>query len=306
MNYENIGKFIQERRKEKSLTQKELANILGITDKAVSKWERGLGCPDVSLLEELSKCLDCSIGEILQGSKYSDEIIDKDKLDNYTINTLEYGKNDMKKAINAFLTFIILFIALLLVIVNINSMFKVHKEYKNIFIENATSYENYEKDVKEVLNNISIIKKNQGKFSDWHYSIAIKDLTKIEEDLNNTVINNEKLSYKTKEKLNNLDFFIIDYTSIYPSNISIMTYILEYYKTNYEKYSQFLKLDRVTLLYKNYMEDNYNMYYKYELFDNNHFTIFNTVYDKITYQFAIVKKYKILTEIIMEAGDIHE
>ena len=51
MNYERIGKFIQEKRKEKGLTQKELAQKLNITDKAVSKWERGLGCPDVSILK---------------------------------------------------------------------------------------------------------------------------------------------------------------------------------------------------------------------------------------------------------------
>ena len=42
MNYETIGKFIQSKRKEKGLTQKELAEKLGVTDKAVSKWERGL------------------------------------------------------------------------------------------------------------------------------------------------------------------------------------------------------------------------------------------------------------------------
>ena len=53
MNYDKIGKFIQEKRKEKNLTQKELANKLGVTDRAVSKWERGVGCPDVSILEIL-------------------------------------------------------------------------------------------------------------------------------------------------------------------------------------------------------------------------------------------------------------
>ena len=69
MNYDKIGKIIQEKRKEKNLTQKELAEKIGVTDRAVSKWERGVGCPDVSILEILSKELDCSILEILKGRK---------------------------------------------------------------------------------------------------------------------------------------------------------------------------------------------------------------------------------------------
>ena len=55
MNYEKIGEFIAEKRKEKNLTQVELAKRLGVTDKAVSKWERGLSVPDVYILEILYK-----------------------------------------------------------------------------------------------------------------------------------------------------------------------------------------------------------------------------------------------------------
>ena len=69
MNNEKFGKFLCEVRKEKNLTQKELANILHVTDKAVSKWERGKSFPDISLLEPLSKTLDLSIGELLEGKR---------------------------------------------------------------------------------------------------------------------------------------------------------------------------------------------------------------------------------------------
>lgn len=55
MNYDKIGSFIQQKRKDKGLTQKQLAEKLGVTDRAISKWERGQGCPDVSILEILSK-----------------------------------------------------------------------------------------------------------------------------------------------------------------------------------------------------------------------------------------------------------
>ena len=71
MNYDKIGKFIYSLRKHKGLTQNELAKKLNITDRAVSRWERGKGCPDISLLEELSKILDVSIIELLKGEKIS-------------------------------------------------------------------------------------------------------------------------------------------------------------------------------------------------------------------------------------------
>ena len=72
MNQEKIGKFIAECRKKKNLTQERLAEQLGISDRAVSKWERGLNLPDASLMLELSKIFDISVNELLNG-----EIIEK-------------------------------------------------------------------------------------------------------------------------------------------------------------------------------------------------------------------------------------
>jgi transcriptional regulator with XRE-family HTH domain len=71
MNEPKIGNLIQQLRKEKNLTQKELANQLNVTDKAVSKWERGLSYPDLALIIPLSKLLDISAGELLAGEKKS-------------------------------------------------------------------------------------------------------------------------------------------------------------------------------------------------------------------------------------------
>lgn len=69
MDCQKIGSFISAIRKEKNMTQKQLADKLYITDRAVSKWERGLGVPDVSLLPYLSNILGVSINEILAGEK---------------------------------------------------------------------------------------------------------------------------------------------------------------------------------------------------------------------------------------------
>ena len=61
------GQFISERRKAIGLTQKELAERLGVTNKAVSKWETGGGMPDVSMLRKLSEILEVSVDELLAG-----------------------------------------------------------------------------------------------------------------------------------------------------------------------------------------------------------------------------------------------
>lgn len=67
MSPEQTGKLIAKLRKEAGLTQKDLADALFITDKAVSKWERGLSCPDSSLLPQLSILLDANIEFLLAG-----------------------------------------------------------------------------------------------------------------------------------------------------------------------------------------------------------------------------------------------
>lgn len=74
MDQERIGKFICECRKNKKLTQEELANKLNITYKAVSKWECGKGLPDASIMLELCSILDINVNDLLSGRK-----IDKDK-----------------------------------------------------------------------------------------------------------------------------------------------------------------------------------------------------------------------------------
>lgn len=67
MNCAKIGKLIYSLRKEKHLTQQQLADRMNISDKAISKWERGLGCPDVSLLPELAEIFGVSLEVLLSG-----------------------------------------------------------------------------------------------------------------------------------------------------------------------------------------------------------------------------------------------
>ena len=67
MDMRKTGEFIRERRKLLGLSQQALGEKMNVTDKAVSKWERGLACPDIETLKGLSMLFGCSIADILDG-----------------------------------------------------------------------------------------------------------------------------------------------------------------------------------------------------------------------------------------------
>jgi len=73
MNQEIIGSFIAKCRKEKNLTQLQLAEKLNITNRAVSKWETGKSIPDVSIMPELCEILEISVNELLSGERIGQE-----------------------------------------------------------------------------------------------------------------------------------------------------------------------------------------------------------------------------------------
>lgn len=72
MDAKKTGTFIYINRKKQGLSQKELAEQLHISDKAISKWERGLSFPDISMLIPLSETLDISLYDLLTGGKYNE------------------------------------------------------------------------------------------------------------------------------------------------------------------------------------------------------------------------------------------
>ena len=88
MDQEKIGRFIQEKRKEKKLTQSDLAEKLNITDRSISKWENGNCLPDAGTMPELCKILNISINDLFSG-----EIVDmKDNEKKLEENLLEMAK----------------------------------------------------------------------------------------------------------------------------------------------------------------------------------------------------------------------
>lgn len=98
MDQEKIGKFISENRKDKNMTQKQLAEQLGVSINAVSKWERGLCLMDMSLLKPLSEILGISVNELLSGERIDNKDIEKKSEENViklteliNLKTMKYG-----------------------------------------------------------------------------------------------------------------------------------------------------------------------------------------------------------------------
>lgn len=104
MDLIKIGKYIAFKRKEQGLTQKQLAEKLNMSDKSVSKWERGICLPDVSVYLELCKILDISINEFLAGEDIPKETIEQ-KAEENIIQITKDNKNKqkyLKKIINSY------------------------------------------------------------------------------------------------------------------------------------------------------------------------------------------------------------
>lgn len=112
MDLIKTGKIISEARKNKNMTQKQLASKLHISDKAISKWERGLGYPDISFLIPLSQILDISLYELLSGEKGEVEEILKNTI-HYSNKEIQRKKKQMKKKSFTLIFIIIIFVLLL-------------------------------------------------------------------------------------------------------------------------------------------------------------------------------------------------
>lgn len=136
MNQEKIGKFIAKCRRDKKLTQSELAEKLNISNKAISKWETGRGMPDTSIMLELCAYLGITVNELLSGEKLEEEEY-KEKANENIINIAKESEKNkkVKNKIIIVLTIIIIFSILLLITNIIYRNFEVTLEYDNRLIK---------------------------------------------------------------------------------------------------------------------------------------------------------------------------
>ncbi len=142
MDQERIGKLIAELRKDNNMTQVELANKLGITDRAISKWENGRGMPDLSLLKPLCEILGISINELLSGEKLSQDEY-QEKIEENIINTIDYTNKKIQKTKRIIKIVLLVFLSL---VVALTAVFFI--------------------DVNRMRNNEAVL------FSTWGYSYA--------------------------------------------------------------------------------------------------------------------------------------
>lgn len=117
MDQEKIGKFIQNTRKAKNLTQEELAQKLGVTNKSVSRWENGKCMPDLSLIKDICKELDISINDFLSGEHVDKKDYEK-KLEENIIEVTNYNNKNKRKNFSIFLIVLILLSPLIYLLIN--------------------------------------------------------------------------------------------------------------------------------------------------------------------------------------------
>jgi transcriptional regulator with XRE-family HTH domain len=137
MDRKEIGKFIRELRKEKNLSQYELADIIHISRESISKWERGIGKPDKNCIQQLSKIFGVSTDELILGRKI------ENKFESETLSLNLYDKMNKQKKIILITQLIIVIISLLFFmyyfITNYNSIHAYTISYsdKNYTIDNG-------------------------------------------------------------------------------------------------------------------------------------------------------------------------
>lgn len=246
MDYNKIGKFISSRRKEKKLTQNELGEKLYVTGKAISKWERGLSIPDISLLENLSKILDVEIEEILHGELGNKKKINiEDEINKITEEINKVNKKNKIKMITLFTLIIIVLIYFIFRFIylgyNLKSVELNHYETKNINLGiPKTSF---------------MLKENNGSYSLKNFRSAhtlnaeIKDYLK---ELEYRTCNNTIYYYNAKD-----DYSIIEYSvkdNILFSTISYHVRNKDYcYTTKLDEYGEKLGILHRVRGFNNYI-----------------------------------------------------
>ncbi|MBE6144269.1 MAG: helix-turn-helix domain-containing protein [Firmicutes bacterium] len=306
MDNQKIGTFIKELRKEKNLTQKDLAGKLNITDRAISKWERGINCPDIFLLDDLSQILDVSVIEILKGRRLSkEEIINNKEL----VETMSFAnktlKEKLKKVIDTVTISIVVFISLLLLLYNIRGIYYSNKVYNTDSNQEISLQDKY---INKINNNINLIENNQGKYNYEEYQLILNFINDIKYLTNKNI--EQELINKTQFTIKDFNNFF-DNMSIYDiygydgsnSYKQIYKIILKY---DINKYDNMLNYNLAQRYYANSYQELSEIYYPIYLYNYNFKEhIGYEIYIKNLIQIKYSSYLLILNDIV-EVGGIYE
>ena len=175
MDLVKMGKFIATKRKEKKLTQKELADMFNIGDKAVSKWERGENAPDISNLNKLADILEVNVSDILNGEECQNDV---------NVDAIKYYNRKTKhKYLKILVVIVTLLVTTFCVIYTINNYdkFRVYsiKSSSDSFMVNGYAILNGQRNMLTI-NNIEYIDEFNGTldakiFSNVNIALACKN-----------------------------------------------------------------------------------------------------------------------------------
>lgn len=299
MKNQKIGNFIANLRRENNLTQKDLANKLGITDRAVSKWERGICLPDIMLFEDLAEIFNISVSELLKGEKMKKkEVLEEKEIINVFTNIELNIKNKYKNISNVIImTFFIIL-----------TLFIVYNVFKPIYYTNKTYKANVDSTkylITTVENKINIIKNNQGKYTSEEYRSILSFINDI--DINQNIKEDNELyqkdSYTFNEIYKSIDknyFNNTLYFSLY--NIKNIYELLKTYDV--EVGNNYVTIDSDIEYY--YEQENKLKYSVSSIYHINQITDrYMGRYFKLTLWFRYKAYYLTLKDII-EVGEIHE
>ncbi len=113
MNQEKIGRFLSELRKEQGMTQQQLADAIGVSNKTVSKWECGKGMPEISSITPLCQALQINVNELLSGERLPEDGYSK-KAEENMMNLIQETEISKKKSRNSLSIILVTIIAVIL------------------------------------------------------------------------------------------------------------------------------------------------------------------------------------------------
>ena len=279
MDPKKTGTIILEARKKLNMTQKDLADKLYVSDKAVSKWERGLCFPDISVLIPLTEILNISLYDLLRGEK-----MNKNEVEETLKNTINYSNGELKRKKKKYTTISSIVIAIIILISSITLVYISNKDISAI-VDRDTIYDiSYYSDYKTSLDSINgeklelIIMKlplnwreRQFKISDdtikINYDVSYKEVVKAYNDedyVKEAMINNVSVIFTTVSGVDSVEFRYTDYKYIITKNKLLKAYNLSDFDKVIEK-DNWNKLISEKLIDDDFVNDTFKFFDKSEV-----------------------------------------
>lgn len=277
MDPKKTGIIISDARKKLKMTQKDLAEKLYVSDKAVSKWERGLCFPDISVLIPLTEILNISLYDLLRGEK-----VNKKEVEETLKNTINYSNNEIKRKKKKYIIISSVIISIIVIIGIISLIFINKNNDISAIVDRDTIHSiNYYSNYKTTIENTNgeklelIIMKLPLKWKERefeisndtikiNYGISYKDVVKAYNDENyvkEAMINNATVIFTTVSDVDSVEIRYTDYKySISKENLK-QTYNISNFDEVIEN-DNWTKLVSKKLINEEFVNDTFKLFKK--------------------------------------------